>query len=500
MTQAIGSDVKPDLSSFRALAREGNVIPVWIELPANGETPVSLFERLAGDDAAFLLESVEGDGRWAAHSFIGMHPWLMLRACGGDVTVTENGIERTTREDCITALRALLGDYVAAHGEGLPRFAGGAVGYFSYDTVRQIERLPVIASSGDATPDAIWMLPGDMAIFDNREQRVQLLHLARVADGDDAGVVYGRAVEKVRAMQALLQETQSSASAERAGAPGPLDFRSNFTQPAFESSVAAVQEHIRAGDIFQLVLSQRFATDTDVPPFQVYQALRAINPSPYLYYLRFPEITIIGSSPELLFRLEGRTLTVRPIAGTRPRGATDLEDRTLEASLLADPKELAEHVMLIDLGRNDVGRVADIGSVRVTDQMVVERYSHVMHLVSSITGALATGLDAFDAFRATFPAGTLTGAPKIRAMQLIEQFEPVRRGIYGGAVGYFSFTGDADLAIAIRTMTVSAGTLSFQAGAGIVYDSVPAREYEETLHKAGALRRAIELAHARGTP
>jgi len=396
----------------------------------------------------------------------------------------------------LDALHEILRAYVPVHFEGLPRFAGGAVGYFSYDTARLLERLPEIATDNDAIPDALWMLPGELVIFDNRTQRVVLMHLARVTATDDPDPAYSLAEERLNHLHALISSPAGVEHAPRLPGTAPVDFRANFTRAGFEEAVESVQQHIRAGDIFQMVLSQRFTVETDAPTFGVYQALRVINPSPYLYYLRFPEVTIIGSSPELLLRLEGRKLTVRPIAGTRPRGATDAEDRALEASLRTDPKEIAEHVMLIDLGRNDVGHVAEIGSVRLEDRMVVERYSHVMHLVSSVTGILAKGLDAIDAFRATFPAGTLTGAPKIRAMELIERFEPVRRGLYGGAVGYFSFNGDADLAIAIRSLSARRGIMAFQAGAGIVYDSVPSREYEETLHKASALRRAIEVAHA----
>ena len=296
--------------------------------------------------------------------------------------------------------------------------------------------------------------------------------------------------EAIAGLKRRLAKPAVAAGSARA----EVKVEANFTQPSYEAAVETVKEHIRAGDVFQLVLSQRFQVRADIAPFDVYRALRVINPSPYMYYLRVGEATVVGASPELLFRVAGGQLTVRPIAGTRPRGATPEEDLALEAGLLADPKELAEHVMLIDLGRNDVGRVSKLGSVRVVDQMVVERYSHVMHLVSSVVGQLDAGRDAFDAFKSTFPAGTLSGAPKVRAMQLIEQYEPVKRGLYGGAVGYFSYNGDADLAIAIRTLVVTPGLYTFQAGGGLVYDSVPLAEYQETLHKSGAPRRALELA------
>jgi anthranilate synthase component 1 len=484
----------PDRETFRALAAQGNLIPVSLTLLADMETPVSIFRRFESEPYAFLLESVQGGERWASHSFIGVRPFATLRAEGRDVTVTVDGETRHLETDPVEALRTLLGSFAPVEYPGLPRFAGGAVGYFGYDTVRHFERLPVLAEDDLPMPDACFMLAEDMVVFHHLSCNIQLLHMARLAPGEDADAAYDRAEAAIAALHTRLAAPMPPLAAKTSDAP--LTFSANFTEAQFLDTVEAAKEHIRAGDIFQVVLSQRFSVDTPATPFDIYRALRAINPSPYMYCLRFPESTVVGASPEVLFRVEGTELTVRPIAGTRPRGRTPEEDLALEASLKADPKELAEHVMLIDLGRNDVGRVAALGSVKVVDQMVIERYSHVMHLVSSVSGTLASGLDAFDALKATFPAGTLSGAPKVRAMELIEKFEPTRRGLYGGVVGYVGFNGNADLAIAIRTLVAFGDTKVFQTGAGIVYDSDPSSEYQETLAKARAIRRAIECAHA----
>lgn len=487
----------PSREDFIALAAKGNVIPVYEEVIADSETPVSLFRRLNDEAGTFLLESVEGGEKWASHSFIGLDPFLTLTSTGRAVTIVRDGVEETTDGDPVVALRALMAGFKPVEVAGLPRFAGGAVGYFGYDVVRFVEDLPELAAPhGLPLPDAAWMFPGSLVVVNNLSHRLQLVHLARLSEGEEAGAAYDRAAEAIASLKRRLAAPPPPFSQPSGAA---IDVLANFTQASYEASVDEVKEHIRAGDVFQLVLSQRFQVEADVAPFDVYRALRVINPSPYMYYLRFPTATVVGASPELLFRVAGDRLTVRPIAGTRPRGATPEEDLANEASLKEDPKELAEHVMLIDLGRNDVGRVARLGSVKVVDQMVIERYSHVMHLVSSVTGELAAGKDAFDAFKSTFPAGTLSGAPKVRAMQLIEGFEPVKRGLYGGAVGYFSFNGDADLAIAIRTLVATGKTFTFQAGGGLVYDSVPTLEYQETLHKSRAPRRALELA-AEGLP
>ncbi|HEY9724702.1 MAG TPA: anthranilate synthase component I family protein [Oscillatoriaceae cyanobacterium] len=478
----------PERAAFRALAAEGGLIPLMLERPCHGETVPDLFRRLLDEPTAFLLESLPGDGP----ACMGLKPLAVLRAEGSRVTI-EEGDRRTVQEsDPIQALRELLQTYAPASSIGLPRFAG-AVGYFGYDTVRHIERLPEHAAAGLPMPEACWLIPGELVEVDPKAERLRMVHLAKLAPGEDVDAAYDRARASLEALDARLRAPLSK------GEPPLHDeaptFVPGMSREQFCDEVESLKEHIRAGDIFQGVLSQRFEARSDAAPFAVYEALRAINPSPYMYCLKLPEATVVGASPELLFRLEGETLTVRPIAGTRPRGRTPDEDQAHETSLKADPKELAEHVMLVDLGRNDVGRVAAIGSVRVADRMVIERYSHVMHLVSSVEGRLPGDRDAFDAFRATFPAGTLSGAPKIEAMTLIERHEPVRRGLYGGTVGYFGFDGDAQLAIAIRTTVAIDGTYYFQTGAGIVYDSEPEKEYQETLDKARALRAAITRAH-----
>jgi anthranilate synthase component 1 len=484
----------PTREAFCALAAQGNLIPVTCELMADAETPVSLFRRFLDEPHAFLLESVEGGERWASHSFIGLNPFATLTASGDTITVTEHGATRTLTGDPVAALQALMAGFTPVDLPGLPRFSGGAVGYFGYDTVRHMEKLPAHAGPGLPMPEAAWMLPSELVVYHNLSHRVQLVHLALIAPGEAPEAAYERAQTAIGALRARLAAPAPAPTATRR-AEGPMGLAANMDEATFTGAVETVKEHIRAGDAFQVVLSQRFEATTPAAPFDVYRALRAINPSPYMYYMRFPESTVVGASPELLFRVEADRLTVRPIAGTRPRGATVAEDAELEAGLLADPKELAEHVMLIDLGRNDVGRVAALGSVKLVDRMVIERYSHVMHLVSSVEGRLAPGKTAFDALRATFPAGTLSGAPKVRAMQIIESLEPTRRGLYGGVVGYFGFGGNADLAIAIRTMVAVGDRKYFQTGAGIVYDSDPTKEYEETLHKARALKKALEAAH-----
>jgi anthranilate synthase component 1 len=391
----------------------------------------------------------------------------------------------------------VLAGYRAVAVPGLPRFTGGLVGYLGYDTVRHLERLPSVAAADLGLPDALFLLTDTLLIFDNVTHRITVVSNAVVQDASGPGVerTYRESQQKIDAIIAALRRPVG-APAGVAGSPTPAEPESTFTRGEFCEAVRKAKAYIQAGDVIQVVLSQRLAVRTGADPFDVYRALRVVNPSPYMYYLRLGDLKIVGSSPEMLVRMEGERIDLRPIAGTRPRGATEEEDRGLAMELLADPKERAEHIMLVDLGRNDVGKVAKVGSVSVPDLMTVERYSHVMHLVSHVRGVVEPGRSAFDVLGACFPAGTVTGAPKVRAMEIIEELEPVRRGPYAGAVGYVSFSGNLDTCITIRTILFSRGAALIQAGAGIVADSDPEREYEETMNKARALRRAIQLAEA----
>jgi anthranilate synthase component 1 len=497
----------PSLDEFRAAAGRGNLIPVYRELLADGDTPVSAYAKLGGQPHSFLLESVVGGEKWASYSFMGVGARALFQARNGRYEITrfdvEGGGPPTRHEgpapgnDPTQALGGLLQSFRPVPSEGLPRFFGGAVGYMSYDVVRAFEKLPSLKPDELALPDLSFVITDTLVIFDNLRQTVKVVANAVVDRPAGAEQAYVKACERIDAIVEALK------------APGrplrPLDpkppavpdgaLQSNTTRAQFCDAVVRAKEYILSGDVFQVVLSQRFSAPRgEADPFDVYRALRVVNPSPYMFHLAFPEAQVTGASPEVLVRVDGDRVMVRPIAGTRPRGATEADDARLEAELRADPKERAEHVMLIDLGRNDVGRVARTGSVRVDEQFVVERYSHVMHLVSHVSGALAAGRSALDVVRACFPAGTLSGAPKIRAMEIIEQLEPCRRGLYGGAVGYLSFTGNLDFAIAIRTLLSRGDKVYVQAGAGIVADSSPDAEYEETLSKARAVVRALAMA------
>ena len=487
----------PDLDTFRRLATQGNLIPVTRQILADMETPVSAFRKIDSGNYAFLLESVEGGEQWGRYSFLGSNPSLVLRAIGDRVDLLRGeGIQRLPgRQDPIAALEGVLAGYKAVPVPGLPRFTGGMVGYLSYDIVRHLERLPDRTVDDLDIPDALLMLTDTLLIFDNVTHRITVLSNAVVEDQTPSGVerAYREAAQKIDAIIGALRRPVG-APVGRAPRAGNVRPDSTFGREAFCKVVARTKEYIQAGDIIQAVLSQRLTLRTDVDPFDVYRALRVVNPSPYMYYLRLGELKVVGSSPEVLVRLEGERIDLRPIAGTRPRGAGEPEDCRLAEELAADPKERAEHIMLVDLGRNDVGKVARVGSVEVPALMTVERYSHVMHLVSHVRGRLEPGRSAFDLLRACFPAGTVTGAPKVRAMEIIEELEPTRRGPYAGAVGYVSFSGNLDTCITIRTVVFSRGLATIQAGAGIVADSEPEREYEETMNKARALLRAIELA------
>jgi anthranilate synthase component I len=489
----------PSLEQFRDLARKGNLIPVARQILADMETPVSAFRKIDSGNYAFLLESVEGGEQWGRYSFLGSNPSLVVRARGERVEILQGQGAQDLGDvrDPFAALQRLLAQHRAVPVPGLPRFTGGLVGYLGYDTVRHLERLPSAAAADLGFPDALFLLTDTLLIFDNVTHRITVVSNAVVRDESDHGVerTYRESQQKIDAIIAALRRPVG-APAGFAGSSGSAEPDSTFTRQGFCDAVLKAKAYIQAGDVIQVVLSQRLALKTEADPFDVYRALRVVNPSPYMYYLRLGDLRVVGSSPEMLVRMEGERIDLRPIAGTRPRGATEEEDRALGVELLADPKERAEHIMLVDLGRNDVGKVARVGSVSVSDLMTVERYSHVMHLVSHVRGQVEPGRSAFDVLGACFPAGTVTGAPKVRAMEIIEELEPVRRGPYAGAVGYVSFSGNLDTCITIRTILFSRGVALIQAGAGIVADSDPEREYEETMNKARALRRAIQLAEA----
>jgi anthranilate synthase component 1 len=489
----------PSLDQFRDLARQGNLIPVARQILADMETPVSAFRKIDSGNYAFLLESVEGGEQWGRYSFLGSNPSLVVRAHGECIELLQgHGAEILPDiRDPFAALQRVLARYTPVAVPGLPRFTGGLVGFLGYDTVRHLERLPRNASADLGLPDALFLLTDTLLIFDNVTHRITVVSNAVVHDRSDAGVerAYRESQQKIDAIIAALRRPVGAPAAV-AGVTAAAEPDSTFTRQDFCGAVRKAKEYIQAGDVIQVVLSQRLAVRTGADPFDVYRALRIVNPSPYMYYLRLADLRIVGSSPEMLVRLEGERIDLRPIAGTRPRGTTEDADEALAKELLADPKERAEHIMLVDLGRNDVGKVARVGSVSVPHLMTVERYSHVMHLVSHVRGLVEPGRSAFDVLGACFPAGTVTGAPKVRAMEIIEELEPVRRGPYAGAVGYVSFSGNLDTCITIRTILFSGGVAMIQAGAGIVADSDPEREYQETLNKARGMRRAIQLAEA----
>lgn len=487
----------PDFDEFCALSQHGNLIPVYREILADLETPVSAFLKIDDGGDAFLLESVEEAEKWGRYSFLGVAPELVFRSKGRRVWLGRPGSPVVAREvaDPLDAVKELLGRYRPVPVKGVPPFSGGLVGYVGYDVVRFVERLPERSTDDLNLPDLYLMLVDTLLLFDNTAQKIKVVGHAFIDGDTNLRAAYDSTCAKIdtligRLNRRVLPPTQSHT------VEGPPSIRSNVTPDQYQAMVRRAKEYIVAGDIIQVVLAQRFQCPLRAHPFNIYRCLRTVNPSPYMFYLRLGDHTLIGSSPEVMVRLEGREITVRPIAGTRPRGTEERRDSELEQELISDPKEIAEHIMLVDLGRNDVGRVSRIGGVAVTERMIVERYSHVMHLVSNVRGELADSKDCFDAFRATFPAGTLTGAPKIRAMEIIEELEPVRRGVYGGAVGYFSFSGNMDTCITIRTILVKDGTLYVQAGAGIVADSDPEREHAECVNKSRAMIQAVRLAEA----
>ena len=484
----------PSFDAFKAKASQGNLIPVYREIMADLETPVAAFLKLDRGDFSFLLESVEGGEKWGRYCFLGGEPSIVFQSKGRRVEITRDGHAEVQEEvDPLDALKQLMGEFHPVEVQGLPRFFGGAVGYLSYDMVRFFERLPDETVDDLNIPDSMFMLTDTIVIFDHMLQKIKVVSNALV-DGPPEKA-YQQAIAKIEQLIARLRQPPPPRPARQLPA-GPLTLTSTFTKEAYERVVERAKEYIRAGDIIQVVPSQRLEAAIDVDPFDIYRTLRTVNPSPYMFYLKFGDLRLVGSSPEVNVRLEGSLIELRPLAGTRRRGRHASEDLEITAELMRDPKERAEHIMLVDLGRNDVGRVAKIGSVKVTELLQVEKYSHVMHLVSHVVGELAEGKDCYDVMRATFPQGTVSGAPKIRAMEIIEELEPTKRGPYAGAVGYFSYSGNMDTCIALRTMTVKDNRAFVQAGGGVVADSIPELEYEETLNKARALMRAIELARA----
>jgi len=494
--------MRPTFEEFERLARDATVVPVARELLADALTPVLAWSTIGGTPGSYLLESVEHGEKWGRYSFVGWRPHCLARGRRGRFEVEREGaIDATEVDDPWPALRALLAEWVPpAEGlDHLPRFWGGAVGYVAYDAVRTFEPTVGDALADPEAWDFSFAIGGTLLIFDDLRQRAYAVTQCRVGDGVDLREAYEGAREELAALADELARPRVPRllSPPTIGFDGELP-KSSFDPPSYRAAVERAKEHIRAGDIFQVVPSQRFSVDArGVDLFDVYRMLRAINPSPYMYLLRFDEVGIAGASPETLVRVEDGVAEVRPIAGTRKRGVSDEDDSAIAEELLADPKEVAEHVMLVDLGRNDLGRISAPGTVKITEQMAIERYSHVMHVVSNVRGELDAGRDALDVLRATFPAGTLTGAPKVRAMQIIEDLEPVRRGVYGGAVGYVGFDGNMDVAIAIRTVVEQDGEIRVQAGGGVVEASDPQAEYEETVNKARAALSAVEAARRR---
>ena len=479
---------------FAELAQRGTFVPVCKEIVADLLTPVSAFLKIAEhSDYAFLLESVEGGEQVARYSFLGKDPFLILRSRDGRVIIERGGETSASDEAFVPTLRSLMARFQSPYVPGLPRFTGGAVGFLGYDAVPWFEPVPLQPASGSEpdADDAGFMLFDTVLAFDHVQHRILLIANARVTADDDLRALYQFACAKIEFLEQELERSLSQGPRQEAGS---IEVRSNLTQAQFEAHVRVAKESIAAGDIYQVVLSQRFEADVAADPFMVYRALRHVNPSPYMFFVRMGTVSMVGSSPEMLVRVEGRRVETHPIAGTRPRGANAEDDQRLAEELKASEKERAEHVMLVDLGRNDIGRVAEFGSVRVPQYMALERYSHVMHLVSIVEGRLAEDRDRLDALVACFPAGTVSGAPKVRAMEIIAALEPSRRGIYAGAVGYLDFAGNLDFCIAIRTIVIVGGRALMQAGAGIVADSNPTAEYEETRDKARALVRALELA------
>ncbi len=486
--------MNPSFETFQGMAAQGNLAPVWKSYVADLETPVSAYLKLAADrDYSFLLESVEGGERLGRYTYLGVDPFLRVTARGDQVEIVRAGRTETRQGNVIDVLRDLAGGFKPVHVEGLPPFLAGAVGYAGFDIVRLIEpRVPPHRIADVNAPDAVFLFFTNVVVFDHLKRLIYLIANVRLDEHQDLEAAYRQAGEQIAEVEKVL--AQPTPVPPHATSTGPVEVRSNMSRQQHREAVEKAKEYILAGDIFQVVLSQRLEMDLPAPPFQIYRALRAVNPSPYLFYLKLGENVVLGSSPEMLVKVEGRDVEYRPIAGTRKRGANEAEDRALAADLLADEKELAEHVMLVDLGRNDVGRVSEYGSVRVPEFQRIEYYSHVMHIVSGVRGRLREDKDAFDTLKACFPAGTVSGAPKVRAMEIIAELEPTKRGVYSGSVMYLDFSGNLNSCIAIRTMFVQGNKAYLQVGGGIVADSQPDNEWDETMNKAGALLRAVDLA------
>jgi len=496
---------QPDFEQFQALAANANLVPVYRKLLSDTLTPVSAFLKIDRGACACLFESVVGGEKVGRYSFLTSDPYELLEARGHQVRRVRylpDGRTETTEEevaDPLVVLEELVSSKQAAVIPGMPPFCGGAVGYAGYDTVRYVERLPNAPPDDRHLPDLAFALYGSMVVFDHIHKTLFVVALAETGDGINLRQSYDEACRRVDALVAQLQQPDVDLHVTDLvdADPDELQVQSDFPREKFEAAVERCLEYIRAGDIFQVVLSQRMQTTITASPLEIYRTLRVVNPSPYMFYLRTPSVTLVGSSPEIMVQVQNGVVVTRPLAGTRPRGATPEEDRRLAEELLADPKERAEHVMLVDLGRNDIGRVAKFGSVELSDVMTIERYSHVMHITSNVRGQLEEGRTAFDALRACLPVGTVSGAPKVRAMEIIDELEPHRRGPYAGAVGYIDFNGNMDTCIVLRTLVIQGNQAYVQAGAGLVADSVPANEYQETMNKARGLLKALAMTERR---
>ena len=490
------SSVYPSKKEFLRLSNQGNLIPVYKQIRADLDTPVSAFLKIKDRDEAFLLESVEGQEKVARYSFLGSDPSLIFRSKGKRVEIIKRTEKQTVKKICSTdplsEVKKIMRKFKFVNLKSLPRFCGGLVGYIGYDMARFFEDIPDKNPDDLKVPDCLLVLADNLLIFDHVDHSIKIINCVHIENHKIANQLYEKAVKKIESIEDKLRRPLNYKIRFPAPKTKKIFFSSNFRKKRFEGIVKKAKQYIKEGEFIQVVLSQRFKTKIDrIPPFDIYRNLRSLNPSPYMYFLDFKEVKLVGSSPEMLVRCEDKIIQTRPIAGTRPRGRNQAEDKRFELSLLKDNKEKAEHLMLVDLGRNDIGKVSQAGRVSVSEFMSVERYSHVMHLVSEVKGRLKRNKDAYDVLRATFPAGTVSGSPKVRAMEVIDELENIRRGPYAGCVGYFSFSGNLDTCITIRTVVIKDGYAYIQAGAGIVADSRPMREYNETVNKAKAMMVAI---------